>query len=256
MKPINASLEGKVAVITGGSGGLGAAIARRLADVGATVVAGYHRSAAGATGLVAELAAATGKTHLALPMPVTNSAAMRTCASTVLERLSRVDILVNCAGTTRFVPHADLDALDDDLIDEILKVNVRGTFAAIRAFRDPLTASGAGLVVNVTSVAAQTAMGSNIIYCASKSAVENMTRSLARALAPAIRVVSVAPGLVDTEFVKSMDAAWRDRQSDITPLGRLAQASEVADAVVAIATLLRFSTGTSIAVDGGRPLSL
>jgi len=244
-----------VAVVTGGSGGLGSAIARRLADVGATVVVGYHRSAGGARDLVAELVAATGRPHMALPVPVTNSDAMRACASCVIDELSRVDILVNCAGTTRFVPHEDLEALDDGLIDEILSVNVRGTFAAIRAFREPLIASGAGLVVNITSIAAQTAMGSNVIYCASKSAVENMTRSLARALAPTIRVVSVAPGLVDTEFVKSMDAAWRNRQSDMTPLGRLAQASDVADAVIATATLLRFSTGTSIAIDGGRPLS-
>src|SRR5690606_35149401 len=129
---------------------------------------------------------------------------------------------VNCAGTTRFVPHADLDALDDALIDQVLATNVRGPLAAVRAFKPLLERSGAGLVVNISSIAAVTAMGSNIAYCASKAAVNNMTMALARALAPAIRVVAVSPGLSDTEFVKQMDQGWRDEQAARTPLRRLA----------------------------------
>jgi len=110
-------------------------------------------------------------------------------------------------------------------------------------------------VVNVSSIAAVTAMGSNIMYCASKAAVDNMTKSLARALAPAVRVLSVSPGLADTDFVKSMDAGWRNEQAGRTPLQRLALPEEVAAAVLAAATHLTFSTGTVIAVDGGRPLA-
>eukprot|EP00004_Rigifila_ramosa_P010576 TRINITY_DN22482_c0_g1_i1.p2 TRINITY_DN22482_c0_g1~~TRINITY_DN22482_c0_g1_i1.p2 ORF type:complete len:112 (-),score=20.09 TRINITY_DN22482_c0_g1_i1:11-307(-) len=97
-------------------------------------------------------------------------------------------------------------------------------------------------------------MGSNVMYCASKAAVDNMTKSLARALAPAIRVASVSPGLSDTEFVKSMDRDWRDQQAERTPLRRLADPREVALAVVALATHLTFTTGAIIPVDGGRPL--
>ena len=98
-------------------------------------------------------------------------------------------------------------------------------------------------------------MGSNVAYCASKAAVNNLTLSLAWALAPAIRVVAVSPGLSDTEFVKSLDQAWRDEQANRTPLKRLASPDEVADAVIAVATHLRFTTGTIIPVDGGRPLA-
>jgi 3-oxoacyl-[acyl-carrier protein] reductase len=167
----------------------------------------------------------------------------------------RTDILVNAAGTTCFVPHPDLDLLEDSLIDEILKVNVRGVIASTRAFRPLLAENGAGLVVNISSIAAVTAMGSNIVYCASKAAVDNLTKSLARALAPHIRVVSVSPGLVETEFVQGLDETWRMQQVERTPLGRLATPDEIADAVLAIALYLTFTTGSIIAVDGGRPLS-
>jgi 3-oxoacyl-[acyl-carrier protein] reductase len=111
------------------------------------------------------------------------------------------------------------------------------------------------VVVNISSIAAVIAMGSNVAYCASKAALDNMTCSLARALAPRIRVVSVSPGLVDTEFVKSLDQSWRDEQAARTPLRRLAVPAEVARAVVAAVTQLTFTTGAIIAVDGGRPLN-
>ena len=128
-------------------------------------------------------------------------------AAEVAERYERCDVLVNCAGTTRFVPHGDLDGLDDALIEEILTTNVRGSFAAVRALLPLLresTRPGGAVVINISSIAARTAMGSNVMYCASKAALDNMTQSLARALAPAVRVISVSPGLVDTEFVKSL----------------------------------------------------
>ena len=106
-------------------------------------------------------------------------------------------MLVNNAGVTRPVPHDDLDALDDELIDHIFQVNWRGAFATVRALRPLLAAGAGGVVVNISSVAGQTGLGSNIAYCASKAAMDSMTRSLARALAPQIRVVSVAPGWVE-----------------------------------------------------------
>jgi 3-oxoacyl-[acyl-carrier protein] reductase len=192
---------------------------------------------------------------LAAAAPVTNSDDMQKLAAQVRGMWGRTDILVNAAGTTRFVPHPDLDLLEDSLIDDILKVNVRGVIASTRAFRPLLAENSAGLVVNISSIAAVTAMGSNIVYCASKAAVDNLTKSLARALAPHIRVVSVSPGLVDTEFVRGLDETWRIQQVERTPLGRLATPDEIADAVLATALYLTFTSGTIIAVDGGRPLS-
>lgn len=248
-----ASLHGKVALVTGGAGGIGAAICLELARNGATVVVGYNSSAERAQALVAELPPAQA-THCALPAPVTDNAALRHLAETISERYGRCDILVNCAGTTRFVAHADLDGLDDELADSIFATNVRGPFAALRALHSLLAANGNGLVVNISSIAAVTAMGSNVMYCASKAALDNLTKSLARALAPAIRVVSVSPGLSDTDFVKALDQDWRDEQAARTPLQRLADPREVALAVVATATHLTFTTGAVIPVDGGRPL--
>lgn len=246
------ALEGKVAVVTGATGGLGGAICAALAQAGARVVVGYNRRADAAHALLAEL---PGDGHLAVATPVTDSAALGRLADTVQDHFGRCDLLVNCAGTTRFVAHADLDSLDDVLIDSILATNVRGPIACVRALAPLLKASGDGLVVNISSIAARTAMGSNIAYCASKAAVDNLTQSLARALAPQVRVVSVAPGLADTEFVQGLAQAWRDEQAARTPLGRLALAAEVARAVVALATHLTFTTGAVIPVDGGRPLS-
>lgn len=248
-------LSGRVAVVTGGAGGLGAAICHTLAEAGCSVVVGYQRSAEAARALASRLQP-TGREHAALHLPVTDSAALAQGAEQVRAGWGRCDLLVNGAGTTRYVAHADLDGLDDALIDDILATNVRGPFAAVRAFSPLLRAAPqGGLVVNISSIAAITAMGSNVMYCASKAAVDNMTRSLARALAPQVRVVSVSPGLSDTPFVKSMDSAWRDEQAERTPLKRLADPTDVARAVLAVATHLPFTTGAVIPVDGGRPLT-
>jgi 3-oxoacyl-[acyl-carrier protein] reductase len=252
------TLIGQVAVVTGGAGGLGAAICAGLAEAGCTVVVGYN-SSQGAAKVLAESLQNASMPHSALRAQVTNTSALAALAREVESRYSRCDILVNCAGTTKFVAHQDLDGLDDALFNQILDTNVRGTFATIRALKPLLAAKrddgGTGLVVNISSIAAVTAMGSNVAYCASKAAVDNMTKSLARALAPAIRVLSISPGLADTDFVKSLDVSWRDEQASRTPLKRLALPQEVADAVVAAATHLRFTTGAVIPVDGGRPLA-
>ena len=246
------ALHGKVGVVTGGAGGIGAAICARLADAGATVVLTYRTRKAVAEALVKSL---PGTGHFARCVDVTDSAALGALAAETGKRLSRCDVLVNCAGTTRFIPHADLDGLDDALIDEIFRTNWRGAFAAVRAFRPLLALHGDGLVVNISSVAANLGTGSNVAYCASKAAMDCMTKSLARVLAPRIRVISVSPGLVNTEFIQNMDQAWRDDQLARTPIGRLVSPEEIGDAVVAAATLLQPLTGCVIPVDGGRPLA-
>jgi 3-oxoacyl-[acyl-carrier protein] reductase len=246
------ALSGKVAVVTGGSGGIGSEICRALAGAGATVIFTYHRSRDAAAALQRQL---PGSGHWAKQVAVDDSAGLKILAAEIQSRAGRCDVLVNCAGITRFVPHADLDALDDQLIDDIFRINWRGPFAAVRALRPLLQASGAGLIVNISSIAGVTGMGSNVAYCASKAALDSMTKSLARALAPQVRVVSVSPGLVDTEFVRGLDQKWRDEQASRTPLRRLASPHEVAAAVLAVATLLPYSNGCIIPVDGGRPLS-
>lgn len=248
---LSLSMQGKVAVVTGGGGGIGSAICRRLAEVGASVVLTYSRDAEKSEAVANSLA---GAGHLAVRAPVDDSAALAGLARLVEDRFGRLDLLVNNAGVTQPVAHADLDALDDELIDRIFRVNWRGAFACIRALRPLLAAGEGGVVVNISSVAGVTGLGSNVAYCASKAALDSLTRSLGRALAPSIRVVSVSPGWVWGEYAARMPQDILAEQMARTPLHRFATPAEVAEAVLAAATLLTMTTGSILAVDGGRPL--
>ena len=245
-------MRNQVAVVIGGSGAIGSAICRHFAEAGATCIVTYNHGKESAKDLVLNL---PGRGHWAANVPVEDSSALNILAADLEAKHGRLDVLVNCAGITRYVPHNDLDALDDRLIDDIFRVNWRGPFAAVRAFRKMLAAGEGGLVINMSSIAGVTAMGSNVAYCASKAALDSMTKSLARALAPGIRVVSVSPGLVDTDFVKRLDKKWRDEQAARTPLKRLATADEIGAATLAVVTHFRYSTGCIFPVDGGRPLA-
>jgi 3-oxoacyl-[acyl-carrier protein] reductase len=155
---------------------------------------------------------------------------------------------------TKPVSHADLDGLNDEWFDRIMQVNVRGAFATIRAFKSLLAKGHNPIVINLSSIAGRTGVGSNVAYCASKAALDSMTRSLGRALAPAIRVVSLSPGWVQGEYASTFPTDYIQAQVDKTPLHRLAQANDVARAVVAIAESFTFSTGCIFPVDGGREL--
>ena len=254
MTPASVSLDGRFALITGGGGGIGSAIARRLAAAGVTCALTYSRSQATAEQLAQELPAKGPAAHFAWRAPVEDSAAQAALAKAIQERFGRLDILVNNAGISRAIPPTDLEALTDELIDRIFRVNVRGAIASVRALRPLLAASGDGLIVNISSIAGRTAIGSNIAYCASKAALDNLTKSLARALAPTIRVVSVSPGFVDGAYARRMPALLQ-QQGSLTPLGRVATEEDVAEAVYAVAAQLRFTTGAILPVDGGRPLT-
>jgi NAD(P)-dependent dehydrogenase (short-subunit alcohol dehydrogenase family) len=245
-------LAGKVAVVLGGTGGIGVATASRLAAAGAKVVVVAQHDVAKAGAVVHAL---PGTGHLAAEASITDSASLDRLATSVEAAMGRVDILVNTAGFTKPVKHDDLDALSDELIDDIMRVNWRGQFAAIRAFRRLLEDSGAGLVVNVSSISGTTGVGSNIAYCAAKAGLDVMTMSLGRALAPKIRVLNVSPGVVDTTFVPGRGAGFNDKVAATTPLGRIGSPDDVAAAIEACATHLTFSTGVTIVVDGGRRLS-
>ena len=154
-------LAGKMAVVTGGNSGIGAATVRRLAAAGARVVVGYNNGEARAAALIGEIA---GDGHRAMRIPMEDSAQIRAVAAAVQKEFGRADILVNSAGFTRLIAHADLDNLTDDLIDAILTANVRGPFSTIRAFVPLLRESGDAVIVNISSIAASYGTGSNIIY--------------------------------------------------------------------------------------------
>jgi 3-oxoacyl-[acyl-carrier protein] reductase len=244
-------LGGRVAVVTGGSSGIGAATARRLAAAGARLVLGYNAGAERAAALATEL---PGEGHMALRIPMEDSAAINAAAAEVERVCGRADVLVNSAGTTRAVPHADLDALDDESFDRILVTNVRGPFATIRAFAPLLRKGGDAVIVNVSSLSAVTGLGSSIAYCASKAALDTMGMSLARVLGPEIRVIGVSPAAVATDFVPGRGRAGVERQAATTPLRTVAEADDVALAIMAVVTHLRLTTGSTVVVDGGRHL--
>lgn len=248
-------LAHKIALVTGGAGGIGSAICRRLAAAGATVAVTYNSNPDKARDL---LAALPGEGHAIFHAPNTDSEKLTDLAEQLRARYGKLDILVNNAGITTPVPHDDLDALSDVWIDRIFQTNVRGSFATIRASKTLLQAAAQSgdpsLVVNISSVAGISGIGSNVAYCASKAALDSITRSLARALAPHIRVVSVSPGWVLGEYAQKFDPAYLQLQTDKTPLARLASPDDVANAVLALATSLTFCTGNIVPVDGGRLL--
>ncbi len=242
-----------VAVVVGGSGGIGRDICRRLASDGHAVVVGYATNRDRAETLVNDLG---GTPHTSLMIVNTDSDALGSVAARIASDFGQVDVLVNCGGVTQPVAHDDLDGLDDQLIDTIFAVNWRGPFATIRAFRSLLESAPAPVVINISSVAAVIGIGSNVAYCASKAALDSMTRSLGRSLAPTIRVMSVSPGWVEGEYAASMPAGVVDAQRALTPLGRLASGDDVAAAVSAVIRDLPRTTGATIPVDGGRPLGV
>lgn len=267
-----AARAGGAVLITGGAGEIGSAICRKFAENGYSVIATYNSNSAKAEKLEEELNAISDCLirnsslvirHSIVHAPTTDAQKVADLKVFVSEKYGKLDVLVNNAGITTPVPHDDLDGLTDEWIDKIMQTNVRGSFAMVRAMRELLevTPSGAegtsirgALIVNISSIAGSSGIGSNVAYCASKAAIDSMTRSLARVLAPKIRVVSVSPGFVEGEYTKNFDPKFLQNQMDNTPLGRFATGVDVANAVYALATSLTFSTGTIITVDGGRLL--
>jgi 3-oxoacyl-[acyl-carrier protein] reductase len=241
----------KVALVTGGGGGIGSEICRHLARAGYRVVVNYQSNLPKARAALESLA---HEGHALFGASVTDSGQLAAMAEHVAQHYGHLDLLVNNAGVTTPVPHGDLDALNDAWIDRIMQVNFRGAFATIRAFKPLLLKGTHPVVVNISSVAGRTGVGSNVAYCASKAAMDSMTRSLGRALAPAIRVVSLSPGWVQGEYAGNFPAEYIGEQIRRTPLNRLARATDVAAAVLTIAESFTFSTGCIFPVDGGREL--
>jgi ketoreductase RED2 len=242
------SLAGKVAVVTGSSSGIGAAVARSLADAGARVVVNSSRSVAAGQAVADSLPGACY-----LQGDVADDAACQALVAQTLAEFGRLDILVNNAGTTEVIPHEDLAAATDEIWQRILTVNVLGTWHMTRASVPALRAAGDGVVINVTSVAGLRPTGSSIPYAVSKAGINHLTLLLAKALGPQIRVNAVAPGLVDTPWTADWDAA-RDRVRAQAPLGRTGVPEDVADAVLGL-VLSGYVTGQVLAVDGGLSLA-
>lgn len=242
-------LSGKYALVTGGSNGIGAATVRMLAEAGARVMIGYYSNANRAELLCKSLA---GDGHAIQLIRLEDKASTAAAAKAVRDTFGRLDILINCAGFTKPIPHSNLEALDEDFMDAMLAANVRGPYSMVRHCAPLLKAGGDSVIVNVSSISAFTGSGSNIAYCASKAAIDTMTLSLARALGPEVRVMAVSPGAVATDFVAGRGRAELEKLAQATPLKKVTEPEDVALAIMACITHLKASTGGRIIVDGGR----
>jgi NAD(P)-dependent dehydrogenase (short-subunit alcohol dehydrogenase family) len=215
-------LEERVAIVTGGGTGLGAATCRRLADAGVKVAVGWSRSKDDAEALAATLPAA-----IAVGADVRDEAAVVEMVAGVERRLGPVDLLVNNAGVTTYVPFEDLDGISVEDWTTILSVNLVGPWICSKAVARSMRARGEGAIVNVASDAALLAEGSSIPYVASKAGLVALTRSLAIALAPAVHVNAVAPGWMDTPWLdryvpEDVREALRDGREETVEVGVVA----------------------------------
>ena len=244
----------KVALVTGSATGIGRACALRFAESGFQVVVNYSRSEADARETL-KLVEGCHVRGLLVQCDVGNDAAVRDMLQTVEREFGRLDVLINNAGTTWFIDHKNLEEMTEEKWDRILQVNLKGPFFCIRAAVPLLRKTGGGAVVSVSSVAGLSGEGSSIAYAASKGALNTMTKSLARALGPEIRVNAVCPGPVDTRWLRAvMSPEELEKRTAHFPMQRPALPEDIADAVLYLATGTSLSTGRCLVVDGGRTM--
>ncbi len=242
-------LEGQVALVTGGGTGIGRGISRTFAREGATVVINYQKSKDKAEATVREIREAGGRA-VAVQADVRREADVKRLVDETVREGGRLDVLVNNAGWTQAVPHSKLEALTDDIWRKVLDTNVLGAWYCIKHAAPVMKAQGRGAIINITSVAAYSGKGSSLAYAASKAALESMTRSLARALGPEIRVNAVAPGLVETDFAGWGPPVFEAGRHEVTTPD-LPTPEDCGEAALFFAAEGRATTGTTILVDGG-----
>jgi 3-oxoacyl-[acyl-carrier protein] reductase len=252
--------EKPVAIITGGGTGIGAATAARLCTAGWRVAIGFRASADEARATEAELRANGGEA-LSCRTDVSIDTDCRRLAAETFDRWGRIDALVNSAGTTRRVPLADLDGLSRDDFVAIMDVNLVGAFQMSRAAAPHLRQSDRAAIVNVSSFSAFSGEGSSMAYAASKGALNTLTLSLARTLAPEIRVNAVCPGYVDTRWLKGRLNAeehndFRTKLAAMTPLRHVVTADHVGDAIAWLVCGAPSVTGQMLVIDGGVHLTV
>ncbi|MDP9238339.1 MAG: SDR family oxidoreductase [Chloroflexota bacterium] len=248
-------VRGKTAIVTGSAVGVGRATALDLARRGANVVINYARSEDDAREAL-KLVEAEGARALLVRADVSKDADVQAMVRKTAETFGGLHVLVNNAAITHFVAFQDLDGMKEEFWDDIFAVNVKGAFFASRAAAPVMRESGGGAIVNIASVAGQRAIGSSIAYAASKAALINMTVALARVLGPEIRVNCVAPGFIETRWLKNglgdqVYEAGKAAQSQRAPLKAVCKPEDVAQLVMSLIEGADMVTGETITIDGG-----
>lgn len=241
----------KTALVTGSATGIGRSTAWQLAERGYQVVVNYSRSEADAEETAAGVRE-RGAEVLVVKANVGNDDEIRSLVDQAVGHFGGLDVLVNNAGTTHFIAHTDLDSVTEQVWNDILNVNVKGLFSCCRAAM-PHLKKRQGNIVNVASVAGLAGSGSSIPYAASKGAVITLTKSLARAFAPEVRVNAVAPGPVQTRWLADHQDMVESAMT-LTPMKRPSSPDDIADAIVFLADVSTLMTGQVVVIDGGRTM--
>ncbi len=247
------SLKDKIAVVTGGSRGIGRAISTTLAAAGATVVVNYQRNAAAAEETVAAITAADGAA-ISMQADVSVAADVERLFKTVIERYGTVDILVNNAGITR---DTLLLRMKEDDFDAVIDTNLRGVYLCTKAVLRPMTKARSGRIINITSVVGLIGNAGQSNYAAAKAGIIGFTRAVAREMASrTITVNAVAPGYIETELTAGLGDQVRAAILEAIPLGRLGTSQDVANLVCFLASdAAAYITGQTLTVDGGMVMS-
>jgi len=239
--------EGKVAIVTGSSSGIGEEIARRLSELGATVVVNSANSVDAGKQVAKSLT--TGSLYI--QADISDQVSGQKLIDMTISKFGKLDILINNAGWTTLVAHHDLDSLNDEIFKKTFDVNVFGTWWLTKAAMPHLKKSTDGNVVNITSIAGVRPVGSSIAYAMSKAALNHMTILLAKSCGP-VRVNAVAPGLVETPWTRDWQAQ-HDNVSRVAPLKRSATPQDCGEATIALIRN-KYATGQIFVVDGGLTL--
>jgi 3-oxoacyl-[acyl-carrier protein] reductase len=248
------NLQGKVALVTGGGTGLGKEIALQLADRGCHVAVNYSRSADEANQTVAELKA-KGVKALAVKADVSKKAEVDTMVETVVRELGGFQVLISNAGTTVFVPMADLEGISEDDWDRVMDVNVKGSWLCAKAAAPHMKKAGEGRIVLTTSISGLRAGGSSMVYAVSKAGMQMLSRCLALALAPDVTVNTVAPGIMDTRWGLRWGQEALDRMAQEAPLKRYPSLKDIAAGAIFLCENDSM-TGQTLVIDAGRHMPI
>lgn len=242
-----AEFDGKVAIVTGSSSGIGERIAQRLSELGASVVVNSSSSVEAGEAVSAALPGES----IYVQADIADQVQSRALLDATVDRFGQLDVLINNAGWTTVVPHDDLDGLTDDILHKTFDVNVFGTWWLTKAALPLLKQSADGNVVTITSIAGVRPVGSSIAYAMAKAALNHMTVLLAKAHGP-VRVNAVAPGLVETPWTETW-GPMHEAVAAMAPIGRSATPDDCAEATLAFLRN-RYATGQVLVVDGGLTL--
>ena len=243
-------IEGRTAIVTGGTGGLGARLARKFAEAGANIALVYKESHEKAEAVAAELRQ-IGRAAVPIAADLSTPAGIEAMVARTDEEFNSIDILVNNAAMNVWIPFSELDEMTLDLWDEIINMNLTGPFLCAKAVAATMKAQGHGRIINISSGAGLRPGGSSIAYAVSKAGLIHLTRCLAVALTPEVLVNCIAPGMLEeTRMTANLDPAYAEKARQNALLKRAASKSDVADQAVAFARTNTI-TGQTIVVDAG-----